>query len=92
MIRRDRAAFEDKPLWVILTEHAGQQDGWCTDVEGAANSLRRMLRQVTQAGACPMVWSTIPSQDPWAPGFTDVSVYNEPTLADVLRCHLADRS
>jgi len=76
----------DKPLWVILTEESGSKL-WTTSAARAAKEFDELLGMVCQLGLCPMVWATIPSQDPLHPGFTEVSIYNQPELAKVVARH-----
>lgn len=85
-LEQERSSFLEKPLWVILTEHSGSK-GWAMDVEVAARELDEILHSIFAINACPMVWSTIPSQDPDKPGFTNVSIYTNSHLANVVKKH-----
>ncbi|OHE82846.1 MAG: hypothetical protein A2107_08235 [Verrucomicrobia bacterium GWF2_62_7] len=87
-LRADAAVFPKKPLWVILTERSGSKV-WINNVSTAAAELDGLLGSVIELGLCPMVWATIPSQDPLHPGFTNVSIYNQPELAKVVAKHFS---
>ena len=85
-LQADAAVFPRKPLWVILTERSGSKV-WSTDPAAAAAELDPLLGTVIELGLCPMVWATIPSQDPLQPGFTQSSIYNRPELGAVVARH-----
>jgi len=87
-LRRDAAVFPRKPLWVILTEGSGAK-GWTGNVPRAAAQYDECLGNIMELGLCPMVWATIPSQDPLNPGFTQDSIYNQPELAKVVAKHFS---
>ena len=84
-LKRERAEFPDKPLWVILTESGVSK--WASDIDLAAKEFDAILAEISSIGAAPMAWSTIPSQDPLMPGFTEHSIFNRPQLADVIKKH-----
>ena len=83
-LNKDRKMFLNKPLWVILTEPPGSQK-WSKDINAATKDIDSLLGTVFNINACPMVWSDIPSQDPDKPGFTGLSIYREPVLAEVVK-------
>jgi hypothetical protein len=83
---RDAAVFPQKPLWVILTER-GMKSLWTDNIQMAAAQFDESLSIIIEAGLCPMVWATIPSLDPMHPGFTQISIYNQPELAKVVTRH-----
>ena len=85
-LKEERAEFPDKPLWVILTEGSGAKS-WASDIDLAAMEFDAILEEISSIGASPMVWSTIPSQDPLRPGFTEHSIFVHPQLADVVKKH-----
>ncbi len=82
-LRQDAAVWPDKPLWVILTEGGGSQ-AWRRDVSLAVAQFDTMLEHILAVQACPMVWSSIPSQDPNRPGFALTSIYSHPALGEVV--------
>ena len=85
-LRADAAVFPKKPLWVILTEGGGSKK-WTNNLATAVEEFDKLLGVVIELGLCPMVWATIPSQDPLHPGFTQMSIYNQPELAKVVAKH-----
>jgi len=85
-LRADAAVFPKKPLWVILTEGSGSK-GWTSNVQTAVTQCDKLLGEVIELGLSPMVWATIPSQDPLNPGFTQTSIYNQPDLGKVVAKH-----
>ncbi|MBI5818102.1 MAG: hypothetical protein HZA88_03875 [Verrucomicrobia bacterium] len=87
-LRRDAAVFPRKPLWVILTEGSGAK-GWTGNAPKAAAQYDECLGIIMELGLCPVVWATIPSQNPLRPGFTDDSIYNQPELARVVAKHFS---
>jgi len=89
-LQADAAVFPKKPLWVILTEHSGSKV-WINNVSTAATQLDGLLSAVIELGLCPMVWATIPSQDPLHPGFTQSSIYNRPELGKVVAKHFQSK-
>lgn len=89
-LKKERSRFPGKPLWAILTEASGSKN-WTTDVDAAVSEFDGILKAVSDTDICPMIWSTIPSQDPVAPGFTDISIYTNPRFADVVKKYFLKR-
>lgn len=85
-LEKERAEFSGKPLWVILTEESGARR-WVADLDLAAREFDGILEEIFSIGASPMVWSTIPSQDPSRPGFTEHSIFGHPRLAGAVKRH-----
>lgn len=87
----DAAVFPKKPLWVILTS-AGllvKSKKRIIDVPTAIEQTDKLLAEIIELGLCPMVWATLPSEDPLNPGFTQTSIYNQPELAKVVAKHFS---
>jgi len=77
------------PVWSILTE-LPDNPSWHLPGRAAAE-LEPFLSRALEAGVCPMVWTTIPSHDPDAPGFTGHSLLEDEALAAVVARHFRGR-
>lgn len=81
-LKNEKVIVENKPIWIILTE--GIKGHWVTP-EDAAKDIEKLCKVVKSINACPMIWSTLPTFDPDRPPFGNISIYNSPSLGNVVK-------